>query len=331
MPDLKQAYKTIMDDHFTPAMEISFIDGDSRQTLRYEKVGWVVDGVRKGLRYGENPGQEAAVYKLVNGNLALGDVRSIDPGNPLASEPELLQTGKHPGKTNLTDADNALNILRYLQDKPCAIIVKHNNPCGVALGSTLAEAYFRANKADRLAAFGGCIALNRECDLETAKLIAENYAEVVVAPEFAPGVMDVFAEKKNLRVMRIGNMARLAEYAAKRFVDFKSLIDGGLVAQWSFSPLARKGADFLPAEVTRKDGKGVRYAVLTTLFGPVIGVSLSLMAVQYARAGIASTLMALTPVLIILPYALIHKQKVKPKELLGVAVSMLGVAMFFLL
>ena len=292
MPDLKQAYKTIMDDHFTPAMEISFIDGDSRQTLRYEKVGWVVDGVRKGLRYGENPGQEAAVYKLVNGNLALGDVRSIDPGNPLASEPELLQTGKHPGKTNLTDADNALNILRYLQDKPCAIIVKHNNPCGVALGSTLAEAYFRANKADRLAAFGGCIALNRECDLETAKLIAENYAEVVVAPEFAPGVMDVFAEKKNLRVMRIGNMARLSEFAAKRFVDFKSLIDGGLVAQWSFSPLARKGADFLPAEVTRKDGSVHRIARQPTakemddlVFGWLVEAGVTSNSVLYVKDG----------------------------------------------
>ena len=292
MPDLKQAYKTIMDDHFTPAMEISFIDGDSRQTLRYEKVGWVVDGVRKGLRYGENPGQEAAVYKLVNGNLALGDVRSIDPGNPLASEPELLQTGKHPGKTNLTDADNALNILRYLQDKPCAIIVKHNNPCGVALGSTLAEAYFRANKADRLAAFGGCIALNRECDLETAKLIAENYAEVVVAPEFAPGVMDVFAEKKNLRVMRIGNMARLAEFAAKRFVDFKSLIDGGLVAQWSFSPLARKGADFLPAEVTRKDGSVHKIARQPTakemddlVFGWLVEAGVTSNSVLYVKDG----------------------------------------------
>ena len=292
MPDLKQAYKTIMDDHFTPAMEISFIDGDSRQTLRYEKVGWVVDGVRKGLRYGENPGQEAAVYKLVNGNLALGDVRSIDPGNPLASEPELLQTGKHPGKTNLTDADNALNILRYLQDKPCAIIVKHNNPCGVALGSTLAEAYFRANKADRLAAFGGCIALNRECDLETAKLIAENYAEVVVAPEFAPGVMDVFAEKKNLRVMRIGNMARLSEFAAKRFVDFKSLIDGGLVAQLSFSPLARKGADFLPAEVTRKDGSVHKIARQPTakemddlVFGWLVEAGVTSNSVLYVKDG----------------------------------------------
>ena len=80
-----------------------------------------------------------------------------------------------------------------------------------------------------------------------------------------------------------------------------------------------------------KDHKGMRFAVLTTLFGPVIGVSLSLMAVQYANAGIASTLMALTPVLIILPYALIYKQPVRAKEILGVAVSMAGVAMFFLL
>ncbi len=93
--------------------------------------------------------------------------------------------------------------------------------------------------------------------------------------------------------------------------------------------LQRQGKHFL--EVTRQDHKGVRAAVLTTIFGPVVGVSLSLMAVQYARAGIASTLMALTPVLIILPYAIIHKQKVKPKEILGVTLSMIGVAMFFLL
>lgn len=93
--------------------------------------------------------------------------------------------------------------------------------------------------------------------------------------------------------------------------------------------IQRQGANFV--QMTRKEHKGVRYAVLTTIFGPVLGVSLSLMAVQYARAGIASTLMALTPVLIILPYALIHKQKVKPKEILGVTISMLGVAMFFLL
>lgn len=77
--------------------------------------------------------------------------------------------------------------------------------------------------------------------------------------------------------------------------------------------------------------RGMQFTGLTTLFGPFIGVSLSLMAVQYARAGIASTLMALTPVLIILPYAMIYKQKITPKEILGVTISMLGVALFFLL
>jgi len=79
------------------------------------------------------------------------------------------------------------------------------------------------------------------------------------------------------------------------------------------------------------DRKGMLYATLTTFFGPFLGVSLSLMAVQYAKAGIASTLMALTPVLIIVPYALIHKQKISFKEVVGTMVTMVGVALFFLL
>ncbi|MBL7180651.1 MAG: IMP cyclohydrolase, partial [Desulfobacterales bacterium] len=111
--DLKKMYRTIMDDHFPPKMEISFVDQIKRQTLFYEKVSWIIDGLRKGLRYGENPGQEAALYKLVNGNLVLGNAETIQPGQYLASDIELLQSGKHPGKTNLTDADNSLNILRY--------------------------------------------------------------------------------------------------------------------------------------------------------------------------------------------------------------------------
>ena len=290
--DLKAAYKTIMDDHFTPQMEISFIDGEKRQTLRYEKVAWVIDGEEKGLRYGENPGQEAAMYKLVNGNLTLGDVTAIAPGRYLASDPELLQSGKHPGKTNLTDADNALNILRYLDGTPCAVIVKHNNPCGVAKGSTLANAYFRANKADRLAAFGGCIALNREIDLETAKLVAENYAEVVVAPEFAPGVMDIFAAKKNLRVMRINNMAKLTRFVARRVVDFKSLIDGGIVAQWSFVPEARTAAQLIPAECVTKDGTAHTIKRLPTpqeyddlIFGWLVEAGVTSNSVLYVKDG----------------------------------------------
>ena len=122
--DLKKMYRTIVDDHFPPQMEISFVEGSQRQTLLYEKVLWTIDDVQKGLRYGENPGQEAALYKMVNGNLVLGEAKSIQSGQYLASDIELLQSGKHPGKTNLTDADNSLNILRYFMDRPTAVIVK---------------------------------------------------------------------------------------------------------------------------------------------------------------------------------------------------------------
>lgn len=250
--DLKKMYKTIMDDHFPPAMEISFIDGDKRQTLFYEKVSWTIDNVRKGLRYGENPGQEAALYKLVNGNLVLGETATILPGKYLVSDIELLQSGKHPGKTNLTDADNALNILRYFVDQPAAVIVKHNNPCGVALSDKLVDAYLKANIADRIAAFGGCIALNRAVDISAAEAISMQYAEVVAAPEFEEGVMEIFEKKKNLRVIKIKNIEKLHNFVGERFVEFKSLIDGGIVAQWSFVPQARSKKDLSLAECVYK-------------------------------------------------------------------------------
>jgi len=256
--DLKQMYRTIMDDHFPPKMEISFVDANQRQTLFYEKVTWTIDNVQKGLRYGENPGQEAALYRLVNGNLVLGETRTIQPGQYLASDIELLQSGKHPGKTNLTDADNSLNILRYFTDKPACVIVKHNNPCGVALADSLVDAYLKANMADRVAAFGGCIALNRAVDKTTAEAIVNQYAEVVVAPEYEAGVMDVFSAKKNLRVIKIGNIERLQSFVGQRCVEFKSLIDGGIITQWSFVPASRSKADLKPAE---SEYKGKLYKI----------------------------------------------------------------------
>lgn len=290
--DFKAAYKTIMDDHFPSRMQISFGEGDEEQTLVYDKVSWIIEGVAKGLRYGENPGQEAALYKPVNGNLALGDVTCIQPGRHLASDVELLQSGKHPGKTNITDADNALNILRYLTETPCAVVVKHNNPCGAAKADTLAEAYDKANMADRVAAFGGAIALNREVDVETAELIVKNYAEVVVAPEFAHGVLEIFARKKNLRVMRIGNMSRLAEYDGQRFVDFKSLMDGGIIAQWSFVPQARKKEDLVPAQAVYR-GEEHTIARLPTdreyddlLFGWMVEAGVTSNSVLYVKDGV---------------------------------------------
>ena len=290
--NLKKAYRTILDDNFPSQMEISFVFDDRRSTLIYEKVTWEIEGERKGLRYGENPGQEAALYKLTNGNLTIGDVTTIAPGRYLVSDAELLQFGKHPGKINLTDADNALNILRYMGDAPTVAVMKHNNPAGVATADTIEAAYIKADLADHTAAFGGCVGLNRPVDKATAEAIAARYAEVVVAPDYEDGTVEILSGRKNLRIMRIGNIERLQSFSSERFVDFKSLIDGAVIAQLSFTPTVQHADDLLPAEVTRR---GVTYKIdrapteaeiADMLFGWKVEAGVSSNSVLYARDGV---------------------------------------------
>lgn len=262
MADLKKMYTTILGDSFPMDMKISFGD----QTLVYKKKTWGIpmdDGSvdERGVRYGENPDQEAALYELVNGNLTLGECQFIAPGNGLVSTinvEDMLQVGKHPGKINLTDIDNGLNIIKYMAATPAAAILKHNNPCGAAIGSSISEAYNKANRTDRIAAFGGCVVLNRACDIATAKAISENYLEVVVAPEFEEGSMDILKTRKNLRVIKIGRIDRLAEFEKFRFVDFKSLVDGGIIVQQSAVNSIRSIDDLKDAVSTYK---GTEYKV----------------------------------------------------------------------
>jgi len=263
MPDIKKMYRTIMDDNFPDDMTIKFGD----QTLVYKKRAWKIPDektgelIEKGLRYGENPDQQAAIYELVNGNLVLGGCEYINAGNGLVSsitEKDMIQAGKHPGKTNMTDLDNGLNIMKYLMDKPAAVILKHNNPCGAAFGKTVEEAYGKANMADRIAAFGGCLVVNRPMDKKTAEAVNQNYLEVVAAPDFEEGAVEILAKRKNLRIIRIKKIDELAKYRSFRFVDFKSLIDGGLIVQQSQLSRIKSKADFLPAKVIYK---GKEYAI----------------------------------------------------------------------
>lgn len=257
MSDLKKMYKTIMDDNFPDEMSINF----GGQTLYYKKRAWKIKDektgelIEKGLRYGENPDQQAALYELVNGNLTLGDCKYIEPGNGLVSsisEEDMIQAGKHPGKTNLTDLDNALNILKFLFDSPAAVILKHNNPCGAAYGKTVSEAYDRANMADRIAAFGGCLVVNRAMDKATAEMVGGNYLEVVAAPDFEEGAVEILAKRKNLRIVRINRIHQLEKYRSMRFVDFKCLTDGGIIVQQSPVNRIRTKEDFLPAKAVYK-------------------------------------------------------------------------------
>lgn len=248
----REMYREINQDDFPENLEVSFDSRGKRQTLCYRKVTWEVEGERRGLRYGENPDQQAALYALAEGNIVLGEVSQIAPGRGLASAVNLLQSGKHPGKINITDVDAALNILRYFSNRPACAIVKHNNPSGVALGSDQGEAYRRALMADRIAAFGGTVAINEEISRETAEEIGAYYAEVVVAPEYSAGALDVFSRKKNLRVLKIENMQRLQEYVGVRYLDFRSLMDGGIVAQWSFTPKLLSDEVLQPAALEHK-------------------------------------------------------------------------------
>lgn len=257
MSDLKKMYSTILGDSFPLEMTISFGD----QTLLYKKRTWGIkkeDGTidERGVRYGENPDQEAALYELANGNLTLGDCKFIEPGNGLVSAitvEDMLQVGKHPGKINLTDVDNGLNIIKYLMGKPAAVILKHNNPCGAAYGGDLATAFNNALRSDRIAAFGGAVVLNRACDTDTAKLLSENYLEVVCAPEFEAGTLEILQQRKNLRIIKTANISRLADFEKYRFIDFKSLIDGGIIVQQSAVNSIRSINDLTPASSTWKD------------------------------------------------------------------------------
>jgi len=252
MSDTKAMYRTILADHFPPEMTITFGD----QKLVYRKRTWKIpdpksgDVIESGLRYGENPGQEAALYELVGGNLVLGDCRFIEPGSGLVSaldENGMLQAGKHPGKTNLTDLDNGLNIIKFLDKKPACVILKHNNPCGAAWGESPAEAYDKANMADRIAAFGGAAVFNRPLDKAAAEIISKNYLEVVAAPEYDAGSLDILKKSKDLRIIQIARFDRLKDLLYKRFVDFKSLVDGGIIVQQSPQNVILSQDDFKPA------------------------------------------------------------------------------------
>ena len=251
--NIREQYSSIQSDPFPSTIRLSYGDESFGSEIVFEKVVWTVDGETRGLRYGENPHQEAALYRPVNGNVVIAGVEYIHPGNGLVTDAELLHSGKHPSKINITDVDSALGILAHLHQEPATVIVKHNNPCGAAQRETLRESYSAAFEADPVAAFGGAVVCNREMDVATAGEISSRYCEVVAAPEYGQGSLDILKKKKNLRVLRIRRMDRLGEYLSMPYIDLHSLMDGGLVIQRSYHTRIRSVDDFLPAEATTKE------------------------------------------------------------------------------
>ena len=170
------------------------------------------------LRYGENPHQDAALY--------------VDDGCEEASVVDAAQLNpgaKGMGYNNYNDADAALNLVKEF-DEPAAAVIKHTNPAGCAVGSDLADAYDRALRTDAKSAFGGIVALNRECDADTATAVADSFKEVVVAPGYTDSALDVLREKKNLRVLDVGPLGAGEDRFSERFTE-KPIVGGRLVQE----------------------------------------------------------------------------------------------------
>ena len=159
------------------------------------------------LRYGENPHQPAALY--VDGS-----------GGGLAQAEQLH--GKEMSYNNYTDTDAARRAA-YDYTEPCVAIIKHANPCGIAVGSDVAEAHRKAHACDPLSAFGGVIAVNRPVSKELAEQVAEIFTEVIVAPGYEDGALEILAKKKNIRVLK-------AAGGPSNAVEVKP-IDGGVLLQ----------------------------------------------------------------------------------------------------
>ncbi|WP_407110983.1 bifunctional phosphoribosylaminoimidazolecarboxamide formyltransferase/IMP cyclohydrolase [Streptomyces sp. DSM 116494] len=189
------------------------------------------------LRYGENPHQPAALYVSGTGGLA---------------EAEQLH-GKEMSYNNYTDTDAALRAA-YDHDVPAVAIIKHANPCGIAVGADVAEAHRKAHACDPLSAFGGVIAVNRPVSREMAEQVAEIFTEVIVAPDYEEGALDALTRKKNIRVLRTPG-------APAAPVEVKP-IDGGALLQVT-DRLQAEGDD--PAHWTLATGEALSASELADL------------------------------------------------------------------
>ena len=163
------------------------------------------------MRYGENPHQSAAAYQYPNDRSK----------NILNAK---IHQGKQLSYNNIMDADAALSCIKEFDQTAC-VVVKHANPCGVAIGEEIADVYTRAFNADSLSAFGGIIALNRTCTVAVAEAISSIFVEIILAPSFDEDALSVLSKKKNLRVLEVGDIT-----GRENKLEYRN-VDGGILVQ----------------------------------------------------------------------------------------------------
>jgi len=196
--------------HYDAAIS-SYLAAQDEGGEKFPKVLSLTYNRVQSLRYGEKPHQEGAFYRdPIQNEPCVGSARQLH--------------GKAMSFNNFLDANSALELAKEFAD-PSAIIVKHNNPCGVASGDSLADAYRKARDTDPVSAFGGVLSFNREVDLETAKEIASTFVEVVIAPSYHADALSLLTQKKNVRLMETGPLTD-----TKGGMDLKRVV-GGVIYQ----------------------------------------------------------------------------------------------------
>ena len=218
---------------YDSAISTYFARGDALprdMELRLEKVD--------DLRYGENPHQAAAFYRT--------------PGAPVGIAAAEQLHGKDLSYNNILDTDAAWRLALELE-APAVAIIKHSNPCGVAVRPTLADAYARALECDRTSAFGGIVAMNTPCDAATAAAIIEVFTEVVIAPRFDDAAIELLTTKKNMRILRAPTGVSIGH-------DRRSVWGGMLVQAADPSDDARDAKIVSEAQPTEEQWRDLRFA-----------------------------------------------------------------------
>lgn len=208
------AYDALIAEYLTELAGEKFPE---KLTVTFEKV--------QDLRYGENPHQQAAFYR-----------------KPLSKSSNLTNADQIHGKelsyNNIQDANAALELLKEFKE-PAVVAVKHMNPCGTGIGTTILEAYRKAYEADPTSIFGGILAANRAIDGETAKLLHDIFLEIVIAPEYTQEALDILTQKKNIRLLALGAYdSRNNTEAAGRILT--TVEDGALVQDRDIYELSEK-------------------------------------------------------------------------------------------
>ncbi len=198
------AYDALIADYFTKQSGGPQLP--ERYTITFDKI--------QDLRYGENPHQAAAFYG-----------KPLAPAGNISTAEQLH--GKELSYNNINDANAALQIVREF-DEPAVVAVKHMNPCGVGIGATIKDAYTKAYEADPTSIFGGIIAANRTIDGETAKLLNDIFLEIVLAPDFSEEALSILKQKKNIRLLKLGEASANARLEPQLLV---TSVDGGLLVQ----------------------------------------------------------------------------------------------------